>query len=67
MIPSHNKYLSLLTGSLSAIAQASINHKHIAEGVVEGLDELSKDIEFRNRLMEEHGDIKMLRRYIQEL
>lgn len=67
VIPSHDKYISLLTGSLSAIAQASINHKHIAEGVVKGLDELSKDIEFWNRLMEEHGSIKMLRQYIQEL
>ncbi|KAF3401079.1 hypothetical protein DPV78_004951 [Talaromyces pinophilus] len=67
VIPSHDKYISLLSGSLSAIAQASINHKHIAEGVVKGLDELSQDIEFWNRLMEEHGDIKMLRQYIQEL
>jgi DNA repair ATPase RecN len=45
VIPSHDKYISLLTGSLSAIAQASINHKHIAEGVVKGLDELGMDIE----------------------
>ncbi|EEA28122.1 hypothetical protein PMAA_029400 [Talaromyces marneffei ATCC 18224] len=67
VIPSQDKYISLLTGSLSAIAQASINHKNIAEGVVKGLDELSKDIEFWNRQMEEHGDIKMLRQYIQEL
>jgi hypothetical protein len=67
VIPSHDKYICLFTGSLSAIAQASINHKHIAEGVVNGLDELSKDIEFWNRQMEEHGDIKMLRQYIQEL
>lgn len=35
--------------------------------MVKGLDELSKDIEFWNRLIEEHGDIKMLRQYIQEL
>lgn len=66
-IQSHDKYISLLNGSLSAIAQASINHEHIAEGMVKGLDELSKDIEFWNRLMEEHGDVKMLRQYIQEL
>lgn len=67
VIPSQDKYVTLLTGSLSAIAQASINHKHIAEGVVKGLDELSADIEYWNRLIEQNGEIKMLRRYIQEL
>lgn len=66
-IPSQDKYVTLLTGSLSAIAQASVNHKHIAEGVVKGLDELSADIEYWNRLIEQNGEIKMLRRYIQEL
>lgn len=67
VVPSNDKYISLFTGSLSAIAEASINHQHIAEGVVNGLDELSKDIEFWNRQIEEHGNIKMLRQYIQEL
>ncbi|RJE23955.1 hypothetical protein PHISCL_03714 [Aspergillus sclerotialis] len=67
VIPKDDKYVTLLTGSLSAIAQASINHQNIAEGVVDTLDELSQDIDFWNRQMAEHGNIPELRRYIQEL
>lgn len=67
VFPKDDKYVTLLTGSLSAIAQASINHQNIAEGVVDTLDELSQDIDFWNRQMAEHGNIPELRRYIQEL
>ena len=67
VIPSHEKYLCLLTGSLSAIAQASVNHQNIAEGVAESLESLSKDIEFWNRQIAEHGNIAVLRQHVQEL
>jgi hypothetical protein len=62
-----DKYVTLLTGSLSAIAQATINHQNIAEGVVDTLDDLGHDIDFWNRQMMEHGNIPSLRQYIQEL
>ncbi|CVL07342.1 hypothetical protein FPRO06_12339 [Fusarium proliferatum] len=54
-------------GSLSAIAQATINHQKIAEGVADTLDDLCHDIDFWNRQMMEHGNIPSLRQYIQEL
>ncbi|KAL6912572.1 hypothetical protein FSST1_010332 [Fusarium sambucinum] len=67
IIPKDDKYVTLLTGSLSAIAQATINHQQIAEGVSDTLDDLSHDIDFWNRQMREHGNIPSLRHYIQEL
>ncbi|KAG5810549.1 hypothetical protein H9Q74_004946 [Fusarium xylarioides] len=67
IIPKDDKYVTLLTGSLSAIAQATINHQNIAEGVADTLDDLCHDIDFWNRQMMEHGDIPSLRQYIQEL
>ncbi|KAI1034254.1 hypothetical protein LB503_012552 [Fusarium chuoi] len=67
IIPKDDKYVTLLTGSLSAIAQATINHQKIAEGVADTLDDLCHDIDFWNRQMMEHGNIPSLRQYIQEL
>ncbi|KGO51324.1 hypothetical protein PEX2_008910 [Penicillium expansum] len=67
VIPKDDKYVTLLTGSLSAIAQATINHQKIAEGVADTLEDLSHDIDIWNRQMIEHVDIPSLRRYIQEL
>lgn len=67
IFPKDEKYVTLLTGSLSAIAQATINHQKIAEAVADTLDDLSHDIDFWNRQMLEHGKIPALRPYIQEL
>lgn len=67
IIPKDDKYVTLLMGSLSAIAQATINHQKIAEGVADTLDDLCHDIDFWNRQMMEHGNIPSLRQYIQEL
>ncbi|OOQ85138.1 hypothetical protein PEBR_27005 [Penicillium brasilianum] len=67
VFPKDDKYVTLLTGSLSAIAQATINHQKIAEGVADTLEDLSHDIDIWNRQMKEHGEIPALRRYIQEL
>ncbi|KAF5609333.1 uncharacterized protein FSUBG_4126 [Fusarium subglutinans] len=67
IIPKDDKYASLLTGSLSAIVQTTINHQKIAEGVADTLDDLRHCIHFWNRQMTEHGEIPSLRQYIQEL
>ncbi|KAM5522304.1 phytanoyl- dioxygenase family protein [Fusarium oxysporum f. sp. phaseoli] len=67
IVPKDDKYITLLTGSLSAIAQATINYQNIAEGVADTLDDLSHDIDFCNRQMMEHGNIPSLCQYIQEL
>ena len=67
VLPKDDKYITLLAGSLSAIAQATINNQKIAEGVADTLEDLSHDIDIWNRQMLEHGNIPALRRYIQEL
>lgn len=67
IFPTNDKYVALLTGSISAIAQATINHQNIAEGVADTLDDLGHDLDFWNRQMMEHGNIPALRPYIQEL
>lgn len=67
ILPKDDKYVTLLTGSISAIAQATINHQNIAEGVADTIDDLNHDIDFWNRQMMEHGNIPALRPYIQEL
>ncbi|KAF5605597.1 hypothetical protein FPANT_1172 [Fusarium pseudoanthophilum] len=67
IFPRDDKYVTLLTGSISVITQATINHQKIAEGVADTLDDLSHDIDFWNRQMMEHGNIPSLRQYIQEL
>ncbi|KAF5552750.1 hypothetical protein FNAPI_6971 [Fusarium napiforme] len=66
IVPRDDKYVTLLTGSISVIAQATINHQKIAEGVADMLLDLSHDIDFWNRQMIEHGNIPSLRQYIQE-
>lgn len=67
IVPSNDKYLCLLTGSISAIAQASVNHQEIASAVAESLEELSQNIQFWNRQMNVHGDVQVMWRYIREL
>ncbi|KAF5629627.1 uncharacterized protein FTJAE_8508 [Fusarium tjaetaba] len=67
IVPRDDKYVTLLTGSISVIVQATINHQKIAEGVADTLLDLSHDIDFWNRQMMEHGNIPSLRQYIQEL
>ncbi|CAJ2509403.1 Uu.00g144290.m01.CDS01 [Anthostomella pinea] len=67
VLPVDDKYVTLLTGSLSAIAQASINHQELADGVAESLDELSQDMVYWNRLISEYSDTAILQRYIMEL
>ncbi|UPL02884.1 hypothetical protein LCI18_013818 [Fusarium solani-melongenae] len=49
IIPKDDEYVTLLTGSLSAITQATINHQNIAEGVADTPDDLGHDIDFWNR------------------
>ncbi|KAK8016969.1 hypothetical protein PG993_015158 [Apiospora rasikravindrae] len=67
MIPTNDKYVTLLTGSISAIASACTNHEKLASGVSESLDELSHDMAYWNGLMALFPDQEMMQRYIMEL
>ena len=47
--------------------QASTNHQQIASGVANSLEELSQDIAYWNSLITDHGNPKLIHRYILEL
>src|SRR5882762_7670537 len=55
------------SGAVIDINQASMNHQEIANGVANSLDGLSEDIAYWNNLMQEHGNTKIMRRYVREL
>ncbi|KAI0450703.1 hypothetical protein F5B21DRAFT_528707 [Xylaria acuta] len=67
VLPTDNTYVTLLTGSLTAIAQASINHQELADGVSSTLEDLSQGMAYWNELISEYSDTKILHRYIRDL
>ncbi|ETI28431.1 hypothetical protein G647_00880 [Cladophialophora carrionii CBS 160.54] len=67
VVPNDDKYICLLTGSLSAIAQATINHERLAEGVADGIKQLSDDLVFWNKQLSVHGDNHAMQGYIKDL
>ncbi|KAK0382903.1 hypothetical protein NLU13_8819 [Sarocladium strictum] len=44
MLPDGNEYVSIFTGSLNAVIQASVNHGRVAEELAEALCEISQDV-----------------------
>ncbi|KAK8064510.1 hypothetical protein PG994_007148 [Apiospora phragmitis] len=67
MIPTNEKYITLLTGSLSAVASACTNHEKLAEGVASSLEELGQDMAYWNGLINLFPNQGMMQRYIMEL
>ncbi|KAI4145955.1 MAG: hypothetical protein LQ341_002229 [Variospora aurantia] len=67
VLPKEDKYVCLLTGSLSAIAQASTNHQEIANAVADSLEELGQDMAYWNSLITGYSSLKTLHRYIRDL
>ncbi|XDG07409.1 hypothetical protein ABKA04_007024 [Annulohypoxylon sp. FPYF3050] len=49
IIPNGDKYTSLITGVVTSIVKASVNHESIAEGFSRALQEISKDLNFVRR------------------
>ncbi|KAH6640176.1 hypothetical protein F5144DRAFT_609231 [Chaetomium tenue] len=45
IIPSGDKYTSLITGVMTSMTKAFVNHKKIAESFSEGLETITKDLE----------------------
>ncbi|OLN96119.1 hypothetical protein CCHL11_03238 [Colletotrichum chlorophyti] len=58
MLPSANEYVSIFTGTLNVIIQASANHEKIAEGLSEALCTMS---EYRHGLDDEEKAQKIAR------
>ncbi|KPM34605.1 hypothetical protein AK830_g11965 [Neonectria ditissima] len=51
VLPQGNEYVSLFTGSLNAVIQASVNHERFADGLAESLAAISEHIkEFKAEL-----------------
>ncbi|KAI2464414.1 hypothetical protein F4781DRAFT_72887 [Annulohypoxylon bovei var. microspora] len=49
IIPNGDKYTSLITGVITSIVKASVNHESIAEGFSRALQEISRDLDFVRR------------------
>ncbi|KAI0883763.1 uncharacterized protein GGS22DRAFT_189731 [Annulohypoxylon maeteangense] len=49
IIPNGDKYTSLITGVITSIVKASVNHESIAEGFSRALQEISRDLNFVRR------------------
>ncbi|KAI1866983.1 hypothetical protein JX265_007559 [Neoarthrinium moseri] len=56
MLPDGNEYVSIFTGALNTIIQASVNHEHIAEVLSEALD-----ASLRNRIVECNLDLEIFK------
>ncbi|KAI1479211.1 hypothetical protein F4774DRAFT_138077 [Daldinia eschscholtzii] len=52
LIPTEDKYLSLLTGVISSIVKASVNYNKIADGFSQALSEMTADLRTAGRKME---------------
>ncbi|KAI9766661.1 MAG: hypothetical protein M1839_004784 [Geoglossum umbratile] len=64
MIPNNDKYICLVTGSISAIIKATVNHEDIAERISQNLDDIGEDIEYMRRQMKVHLDNDLMERYV---
>ncbi|KAL8734031.1 MAG: hypothetical protein Q9166_001792 [cf. Caloplaca sp. 2 TL-2023] len=67
VIPSGDKYISLVAGSISAIVKATVNHDKIAEAVSTALDDLSDDARYWRETLEVYRGHARIREYIARL
>ncbi|KAK6853957.1 hypothetical protein PG995_010769 [Apiospora arundinis] len=49
VIPNGEKYTSLITGIVTSVVKASVNHEQMAEGFSRALQEISRDLNFVRR------------------
>ncbi|KAF7555178.1 hypothetical protein G7Z17_g2378 [Cylindrodendrum hubeiense] len=66
VIPSGDKYISLITGVVSSVVTASTNYKKIAEGFSMALVDISSDLHFVTKSVE-IADSQEMRRLVVEL
>ncbi|KAL8792171.1 MAG: hypothetical protein Q9195_005267 [Heterodermia aff. obscurata] len=67
ILPSGDKYVCLVTGSVSAIVKATVNHDKIAEGVSNALDDLSDDVQYWQKTLEVYEDDTLMKEYVAKL
>ncbi|KAL9607264.1 MAG: hypothetical protein Q9167_007806 [Letrouitia subvulpina] len=67
IVPSSDKYVSLVAGSMSVIIKATMNHEGITESISDALDEVSDDIAYWNEMLKAKGDYIRIENYISRL
>ncbi|KAF2276671.1 uncharacterized protein EI97DRAFT_432916 [Westerdykella ornata] len=48
-VPSGDKYISLLTGTIETIVQATVNHTKIGQGFADAIDRIGRELEYCSR------------------
>ncbi|KAI1271372.1 hypothetical protein F5Y07DRAFT_345993 [Xylaria sp. FL0933] len=66
LIPDGHLYTSLVTGAISSVVKASVNHKHIAEGFSSYLAEINQDLRSVQKSLQ-IADTEDMRRFVVEL
>ncbi|KAI9712427.1 MAG: hypothetical protein M1820_001640 [Bogoriella megaspora] len=66
-IPTSDKYISLVAGSIGTLVKASVTHGEVAEGISTGLLEISEDVDFWWRKTERHSHHPLIHSYVRRL
>lgn len=67
VVPNNDKYISLLTGSLSAITNATVRHDELAVALSESLEQLCEDIAYWREQVLVHAKVPEMQEYVREL
>jgi hypothetical protein len=67
MVPNNDKYFSLITGSLSAITDATLRHEELAVALSESLEQLCEDIAHWREQVLVHAKVPSMQGYVREL
>ncbi|KAB8349558.1 hypothetical protein FH972_023582 [Carpinus fangiana] len=67
MVPTGDRYVSLIAGSLTAFAQASVTHAEIAEGISNAFQDAQADLDYWKRLLAANQDNTLMQNYAIEL
>lgn len=67
MLPKNDKYMCLITGALTVIAQAAKNHEELAASMSEVVNSLCDDISHWKRQILAHRDVPAMQTYVREL
>lgn len=67
VVPNNDKYISLLTGSLSAITNATVRHDELAIALSESLEQLCEDIAYWREQVLVHAKVPEMQEYVREL
>ncbi|KAI6789778.1 hypothetical protein KC361_g8324 [Hortaea werneckii] len=67
ILPNNDKYVSLVTGSMSCIVKATINHEDIGLAIADSLEQLCEDIMHWKEQVLAHPNLPSIQSDVQEL